>query len=169
MGVANATIRNSTLGHMGVNAIGSGVLTVENSTINSNTFIMLRTDYGSTWQGEVFIRNCVFVPAAGKPVNASIIGGANSGQHDFGYICYMPERITIENLRINDSNHPEPYGGPAIFSNFNPEMTDTSYHETFPFVRTREVILRNITTASGKKLMLSSNPFLFRNVKVTTD
>jgi len=169
MGVANATIRNSTLGHMGVNAIGSGVLTVENSTINSNTFIMLRTDYGSTWQGEVFIRNCVFIPAAGKPVNASLIGGANAGQHDFGYICYMPERITIENLRINDSNHPEPYQGPAIFSNFNPEMTDTSYHETFPFVRTREVILRNITTASGKKLMLSSNPFLFRNVKVTTD
>ena len=169
MGVANATIRNSTMGHMGVNAIGSGVLTVENSTINSNTFIMLRTDYGSTWQGEVFIRNCVFVPAAGKPVNASLIGGANSGQHDFGYVCYMPERITIENLRINDSNHPEPYEGPAIFSNFNPEMTDTSYHETFPFVRTREVILRNITTASGKKLMLSSNPFLFRNVKVTTD
>lgn len=169
MGVANATIRNSTLGHMGINAIGSGVLTVENSTINGNYLINLRTDYGSTWQGEVFIRNCVFVPAGGKPISTSLIGGANSSQHDFGYTCYMPERITIENLRINDSNHPESYQGPAIFSNFNPEMKNASYQETFPFVRTKEVILRNVTTASGMKLRLSDNPFLFKDVKVVTD
>jgi len=169
MGVANATIRNSTMGYMGVNVIGSGVLTVENSTINASTFIMLRTDYGSTWQGEVFIRNCVFVPAAGKPIIASLFGGANSSQHDFGYICYMPERITIENLRINDSNHPEPYEGPAIFWNFNPDMKDTSYHETFPFIRTREIILRNVTTSSGKKLRLSDNPYQFKDVKVVND
>ena len=169
MGVANATIRNSTMGHMGINAIGSGVLTVENSTINSSTFIMLRTDYGSTWQGDVFIRNCVFVPGAGKPINSSLFGGANSSKHDFGYTCYMPERITIENLRINDANHPEPYQGPAIFANFNPELKDTSYQEIFPFVRTREVILRNVTTASGMKLRLSDNPFLFKDVKVVTE
>jgi hypothetical protein len=169
MGVANATIRNSTLGHMGINAIGSGMLIVENSTINGITLIMLRTDYGSSWQGEVFIRNCVFVPAGGNPISASLIYGANSGQHDFGYICYMPERITIENLRIDDSNHPEPYQGPVIFSDFNPEMKDSSYRETFPFVRTREVILRNVTTASGKKLRLSDNPFLFKDVKLVTD
>lgn len=169
MGVANATIRNSTLGHMGINAIGSGVLTVENSTLNGYSLINLRNDYGSTWQGEVFIRNCVFVPASGKPINSSLIGGANSSQHDFGYTCYMPDRITIENLHINDSNHPESYRGPAIFSNFNPEMKDASYKETFPFVRTKEVILRNVTTVSGMKLRLSDNLFLFKDVKVVTD
>ena len=169
MGVANATIRNSILGHMGINAIGSGVLTVENSTINGNSLINLRSDYGSTWQGEVFISNCIFVPAGGKPINTSLIGGANSSQHNFGYTCYMPERITIENLRINDSNHPKSYQGLAIFSNFNPEMKDASFKETFPFVRTKEVILRNVTTASGMKLRLSDNPFLFKDVKVLTD
>ena len=166
MGVANATIRNSTLGHMGINAIGSGVLTVENSTINGYALINLRSDYGSTWQGDVFIRNCVFVPSGGKPVSSSLIGGSNSSQHDFGYICYMPERITIENLRIDDTNHPETYKGPAIFSNFNSNMTDATYQETYPFVRTKEVILRNVTTASGLKLRISDNPFLFKDVKV---
>ncbi len=152
MGVANATIRNSTLGHMGINAIGSGIFTVENSTIRGRTLINLRSDYGSTWQGEIIIRNCIFVPAGGRPASASLIGGSNSGQHDFGYTCYMPERITIENLHIDDSNHPEDYQGPAIFANFNPQMTDDSYQEKFPYVRTREVILRNVTTASGKDL-----------------
>ena len=169
MGVANATIRNSTLGHMGINAIGSGLLTVENSTINGYALINLRSDYGSTWQGDVLIRNCVFVPSGGKPANSSLIGGSNSSQHDFGYTCYMPERITIENLQINDANHPESYKGPAIFSNFNPAMKDASYQETFPFVRTQEVILRNVSTASGMALRLSDNPFLFKDVKVRTE
>jgi hypothetical protein len=169
MGVANATIRNSTLGHMGINAIGSGTFTVENSTIRGRTLINLRSDYGSTWQGEFIIRNCVFVPAGGKPVSASLFGGSYSGQHNFGYTCYMPERITIENLRIDDSNHPENYQGPAIFANFNPNLTDDSYVEKFPYVKTREVILRNVTTASGKALRLSDNPFMFRDVKITND
>jgi hypothetical protein len=169
MGVANATIRNSTLGHMGINAIGSGILTVENTTIRGRSLINLRSDYGSTWQGEILIRNCVFVPAGGRPTSASLIGGSNSGQHDFGYTCYMPERITIETLHIDDSNHPEDYQGPAIFANFNPQMTDDSYQEKFPYVRTREVILRNVTTTSGKDLRLSDNPFMFKDVKVDTD
>ena len=168
MGVANATIRNSTLGHQGINAIGCGIFTVENTTIHGRSLINLRSDYGSTWQGELVIRNCVFVPAGGRPISASLIGGSYSGQHDFGYTCYMPERITIDNLRIDDSNHPANYHGPAVFANFNPSMTDDSYVEKFPYVRTREVILEDVTTASGKALRLSDNPFMFKDVQVTT-
>lgn len=166
MGVANATIRNSTLGHQGINAIGSGTFTVENSTVYGGNLVNLRSDYGSTWQGELIIRNCVFVPSGGRPVSASLIGGSNSGQHNFGYTCYMPERITIENLKIDDSKHPENYQGPAIFGNFNPKMTDESYQEKFPYVRTREVILKNVTTTSGKTLRVSDNTFMFKDVKV---
>ena len=166
MGVANATIRNSTLGHMGINAIGTGIFLVENSTIRGRSLINLRRDYGSTWQGQFVIRNCTFVPAGGQEASASLINGSYSGQHDFGYTCYMPERITIENLQIDDSSHPEDYEGPSIFGNFNKEMTDDSYIEKFPYVRTKEVILRNVTTASGKELRLSDNAFMFKDVKV---
>jgi hypothetical protein len=169
MGVANATIRNSTLGHMGINAIGSGRLTVENSTIRGNALINLRNDYGSTWQGELVIRNCVFVPAGGRRSSPSLISGSYSGQHDFGYTCYMPERIIIENLHIDDANHPENYQGPAIFSDFNPQMTNDAYQEKFPYVITKEVMLRNVTTASGKALRVSDNMFMFRNVKVKNE
>ena len=165
-GVANATIRNSTLGHMGINAIGSGTLVVENSTIRGRSLINLRSDYGSTWQGEFIIRNCVFVPADGRPSNASLISGFYSGQHDFGYTCYMPERITIENLQIDDSNHPADYQGPAIFRNFNPDMTDDTYQEKFPYIKTKKVILRNVKTASGKALRVSDNPIMFQHVKI---
>jgi len=167
MGVANATIRNSTLGHQGINAIGSGRLIVENCTLNGGNLISLRSDYGSTWQGEFIIRNCVFVPAGGRRVSASLISGLNTGRHDFGYRCYMPERITIENLVIKDNNHPNGYQGPAVFGNFNPQMKDDSCKEEFPYIRTKKVVLRNVTTASGKQLRLSDNPFMFKDVQIT--
>ncbi|MFV0591443.1 MAG: hypothetical protein ACK5M7_08665 [Draconibacterium sp.] len=169
MGVANATIRNSTLGHQGINAIGSGTFIVENSTIRGRSLINLRSDYGSTWQGEFIIRNCVFVPSNGRPSIASLFGGSNSGQHNFGYTCYMPERIVIEDLTIDDSNHPENYSGPAIFANFNRKMTNESYVEEFPYVITKEVILRNVTTASGKKMRVSDNLYMFKDVNVKAE
>jgi hypothetical protein len=165
-GVANATIRNSKLGHQGINAIGSGTFIVENTAVSGWSLINLRSDYGSTWQGEFIIRNCVFVPSGGKPTVANLISGSYSGKHDFGYTCYMPERITVENLHIDDSNCPDDYRGPAVFANFNPQMTDESYQETFPYVKTKEIILKNVSTASGKALRISDNLFMFKDVKI---
>ena len=168
-GVANATIRNSTLGHMGINAIGTGVLTVENSTIRGRSLINLRSDYGSTWEGEFIIRNCTFVPAGGRPYNAHLINGSYSGKHDFGYTCYMPKKITIENLHIDDSNHLEGYNGIAIFGNINPSMKDDTYQEKYPYVVTEEVVLKNVTTETKKPLRSSDNEYMFRNVEITKE
>lgn len=168
-GVANATIRNSKLGHMGINAIGSGTLLVENSTIYGNSMVNLRSDYGSTWQGEFILRNCTFVPNNGRPTTPYLIGGSYSGQHDFGYTCYMPEKITVENLTIDDSNHPEGYGGPFVLAHFNADYKDASYQEKYPYVKTKEVILRNVKTKSGKPVRLSSNMVMFRDVKMVVE
>jgi hypothetical protein len=166
MGVANGTIRNSSLGHQGINAIGTGTFLLENSRVYGRSLINLRQDYGSTWEGELVIRNTVFVPFGGQTASASLIGGRNVGQHDFGYPTFMPRRIIIENLHIDDSNHPEGYTGPAIFADFNPDKTDERHHEPFPIAVTEEVVLRNVTTASGKPLRVSDNEFMFRNVKI---
>ena len=78
----------------------------------------------------------------------------------------MPERITIENLRIDDSNHKKNYQGPAIFSKFNSKFKDDSYTEKYPYVKTKEVVLKNVTTASGKPLRVSDNTYMFKDVKV---
>jgi hypothetical protein len=169
MGVANATIRNSELGHMGVNAIGTGTFLIENSSVHGRNLIHLRPDYGSTWEGDFIIRNVKFVPAGGRTANPILIGGSNTGQHDFGYTTYMPERIILENLHIDDTNHPESYEGPAIFANFNPQMTDDSFQEAYPHIRPIEVILKNVTTSSDKPLRTSENPYPFRDVKIKKD
>lgn len=167
MGVANASVRNSTMGHAGINAIGCGTFTVENSTINGRTFISLRGDYGSTWEGEFIIRNCVFIPGGGAKTNATIIGGSYSGMHDFGYTCHMPERIIIDGLHIKDGNAPENYAGPAVFGDFNPRNTNSDYVEKFPYVITKEIIAKGVRSDSGKPLRISDNTHMFRNVKLT--
>jgi hypothetical protein len=78
----------------------------------------------------------------------------------------MPERITIDTLHIDDSRHPEGYRGPTIFADFNPRFTHDAYEERYPYVRTQEVILNGVTTASGKPLRTSKNPFMFKDVLV---
>ncbi len=45
-------------------------------------------------------------------------------------------------------------------------MTNDSFKEKFPYIITKEVIVKNVTTASGKALRISDNTFMFKNVKV---
>jgi hypothetical protein len=167
MGVVNATIKNSILGHQGINIIGSGLFLVENTKVNSWNFINLRGDYGSTFEGEIIIRNCEYVPRNGAQADAVLISGNYSGQHNFGYTCYMPSKITIDGLIINDINPPDGYKGPKIFAPFNNAYTSENYVEKYPYVITKEVEIKNLTIKSGKPYLISNNPFMFRNVKVT--
>ncbi len=169
MGVYNATIRNSTLGYMGINAIGFGKFHLENSTVRGRSLINLRSDYGSTWEGTFTIRNCVFVPSQRKSTTVSLFSGSNSGHHDFGYTCYMPKNIVIDRLYIDDSNQNEDYKTIAIFSDFNPKMIDKSFQEQYPYVKTEKVILKNISISSEKQLVVSENPYMFREVIIKKD
>jgi len=168
-GVANATIKNSTLGYQGINAIGFGNLTIENTTNYANNFVNLRSDYGSTWQGKLIIRNCTFIPDNGKSPGVNLIGGSNGGQHDFGYDCYLPEQIIIDNLKIEDANFSANYNGAAIFANFNPKMLNETFQETFPYIRNTTVVLKNIQTKSGKKLRVSDNTYMFKDVIIKNE
>ena len=166
MGVVNATIRNSKLGHQGINAIGFGTFLVENTTVRSRSFFNLRSDYGSTWRGDFIVRNCTFVPSGGKKAASALVHGISTDWHDFGYECYMPRRIVFDGLMIDDSRHPEKYDGPRIFSAFNSKNKGPEYVEKFPYKVTEEVVLRNVTTASGKDVVLGPNKYMFRDVKI---
>ncbi|MCL2410975.1 MAG: Ig-like domain-containing protein [Treponema sp.] len=96
-GVRNTTIRNSQLGWQGIQIIGCGLLTIENTTIRANHFIQLRLDFGSKWDGDVIIRNCIFIPAV---TWSRIIHTGNPGNHDHGYVAYFPHNITIDGFTI---------------------------------------------------------------------
>lgn len=164
MGVSGGyTIRRCTLGYAGLNAIGRGLLLVEDATLHGYSLINLRSDYGSTWEGEVVIRNCRWIPGAGRPMTPRLLSMSNDGTHDFGYPCFMPETVTIDGLHVDDSKHPENYDGMYLFSDPGNGKAEAGPH---PYVIGRNVTIRGLTTASGKKPQLSTSKRIVENVEL---
>ncbi len=161
MGVSGTyTIRRCTLGHMGLNAIGRGLLTVEDATLYGRTLVSFRGDYGSTWEGDLVIRNCRWIPACGERAWPHMIGVSNDGTHDFGYPCSMPREITVDGLFVDDSNCPEDYEGLFLFTDPGGEHegdgdVTPAADRPFPYKRCEKLTVRGLSTASGKKPRLS--------------
>lgn len=166
-GVCNATIRRTTLGYQGINAIGFGTLLVEDSTVKGDNFISLRTDYGSFWNGEFVIRNCRYVPKGGRSAVPCLVNEANDGTHDFGYPCMMPRRVTVDGLYVDDSNHPSSYSGGSVFGDPNAKNTGPDYVEKYPYTVTERLSMKDVTTASGLPLKTDLNGWMFRNLQVS--
>lgn len=159
-GVRNVTLTNCEFGHTGVNVVGSGTLRLENCIVHRKSLIALRDDYGSSWEGEIIARNCkLIVPEKAK--NVSLLRGSNAGKHDFGYTCYLPGKIDIENLVIDDSRVSDKnYEGPLIFGKFKRDVDEEGL---YPSVAKGVINLRNVEVASGKPLEVSLDPEMFRD------
>jgi len=105
-GVYNATIKNTTIGHT-LSLIGAGVVHIENTTKTGGTsFISFRGDYGYLWRGDVIIKNCTMKTESNMPSVPILAGGWNESwvDWDFGYDLYMPQNITIDNFKCDNSD-----------------------------------------------------------------
>jgi len=189
----NGTLRNSIIGHSGVLLIGSGTFLLENTEVHAHNLIGLRSDFGSSWEGDIIIRNSVFRPLND---NVVLISVTNDGWHDFGMPTFMPRNICIDGLMIYDGNRrffrfsftPPFYNfGPSIFSANHPYGNDALFVTLFwdaltnqwfrrpphPIAPTERVTLRNVETESGRCLRVSKNIFrfsacpIFGNIRVT--
>ena len=165
MGVSGSyIIRRCTLGYMGLNAIGRGQLIVEDSTLYGRSLINFRSDYGSTWEGDVVIRNCRWIPNSGKTCWPYMISARNDGAHDFGYPCFMPREITIDGLFVDDSNHPNNYRGMYFLSDPDGGKNIKQTPRPFPYKRCQTLRVRGLKTASGKKPHISPNAQIEKSV-----
>ena len=101
-GIYNVTLRNSIFEH--INFIGDGTLTLEDVTIYvdpKKRAITLRGDYGSHWQGDVIMKN-VDLKYENKVSGNKDIHLIYSEWHNhyFGYTCYLPNDIYMENVNL---------------------------------------------------------------------
>ena len=159
-GVRNVTLTGCEFGHTGVNVVGYGTLLLDDCIVHRKSLVALREDYGSSWEGELIVRNCkLIVPKGAK--NVSILRGSNAGKHDFGYTCHLPERIEIENLVIDDSRvSSKDYQGPLVFGKFK----RTAGEEVpYPFIAKGVINLKNVEVSSGKPLGVGLEPEMFRD------
>ena len=91
-GMHNATITDSTLG-FGILVIGGGRLYIENVyRVSEGSFILLREDYNSVFDGDLIIKNC----RMGASITSIIKGSWRS--FDCGLPNYMFRTVTIEGL-----------------------------------------------------------------------
>ena len=94
-GVYNASIINGSMVD-NVRLIGGGTFLLEDSTIFGNEVVSLRADYGSTWRGDIIIKNSV-LRNGGTCCIADITWYYD---WDFGYVTHMPTNIIVDNLRL---------------------------------------------------------------------
>ena len=165
MGVKDVTLTNCTFGHMGVQMVGFGTILMDNCEVRASRLIAFRTDYGSSWKGDVVVRNCRFAPVQKSLKELNLITGNNDGTHDFGYNCCLPENITLEDLVIDDSVvKNENYAGPMIFGTFG---RDVSKPGLLPYKAEGQIFLNHVTVTSGKPLGLSENEEMFSQYKIS--
>ncbi len=152
-GVLNATVKNSVLGHHGIKLIGMGTALIENTTVVSSSFVDLRADYGSTWNGDLIIRNCKFYPTG---ITNNIINAENSEDHDFGYTCYMPQRVEIDGFFVHS------VGMNFVFSMVNSKHLTSSYNAEYPVVAPQEITVNNFSDLLFGNLFVSANTAIFK-------
>ena len=162
--ITNVTIKNCTLGHQSVQLVGYGTVLIENCEIHGTRMISLRGDYGSTWDGDIIVRDCI-MKAYPKNKELSLIYGFNNGSHDFGYPCQLPSSITIERLIIDDSQvtDTEKYTGPTVLHSFERKAEE---EEPFPFGTTCKITLKDVSVTSGRPLKIAPNPEAFPGLTV---
>lgn len=149
-GVANATIKNSTIGHGGATIIGYGTMLIENSTFYGQQMLSLRSDFGSSWEGDIIIRNSRLY--CNNISNCSIIVADNSQDHDFGYTCYMPKNVIIEGL------YTDTYLQTYVFNVKTHSADETA---PFPYIPTESVSVIGCSSLGTKNIALSpKNNFL---------
>jgi len=135
-GVYNATIKNTVLGR-NFNIIGAGTLLVENvERLSGDNFLWLRSDYGSTWNGDMIFRNC----RAKGADNYSILG-AGWTDWDFGYACYLPANLTIDHFVLEGKETCYVY--PSSIANLDAEKVKKSKN---PYAGTQTLTVQNEET-----------------------
>ncbi len=129
-GTYNATIVNCEIGHQNISIIGSGTLILEDTVVYGNNLIVLRGDYGSTWQGNVIIRNVDW-----RNTGTATVFSASWHDHYFGYTCYLPEDIVIDGLTLS-------YG--TKFYIFGSISTSSQTSTTNPYVMPQRITVSGV-------------------------
>jgi len=164
-GVYNVDIRRCTFGHQGIRFVGFGLFTVEDTTVRSSNLILLRGDYGATFDGKIVIRNCIFDPQSQLWSKSELINARNECDHYYGYKCFFPE-IEIDGLIIKDDNVTTGYNGIYILPVYTETDAWKTADEKCKYYTPGRISLSGIVTSSGTPYKICRLPELYPGLKV---
>ncbi len=159
-GVHNLNIENCQIGICGITVQGSGELNISNTTNSGRSaFINLRDDYGSSWNGNINIKDCTLKETQfPRIIHFKIIHDKDGQLHDYGYDLYLPN-IKIDGLTIEDNNIPAENENIYIYDN-NKNFTGIENGDIRNnYILPKNITIENYQTTTGRKLKLFSNQF----------
>ena len=158
-----------------VNLVGGGDMIIENTTFEQRdrTIINLREDYGSTWRGNILLKDCTVIPSDTERFSKDLyVIGERWVNHDFGYPCFVPN-VTVDNIHITkerdfqffniDDNNKEPIK--TVFTEKNLHLDTLSDGTENKNKLTPPEYLRVINNKSGHSIKLVDVP-IFENTAV---
>ena len=156
-GVRNANIKNSSLQSFRI--IGGGDIVIENCHVYSSLLIGLREDYGSTWHGNIIVKDVTLHNP--KPCSFLYAIWYN---HDFGYQTYMPETIIIDNFSITNGDSIQLITAPFIEQSKNIFCEEINGEPNKnKMIPPKKIIIRN--NKSGLKYILPESDF-FKDTEI---
>ena len=155
-GLHNARITNCTLG-FGILVIGGGELYIENVyRVSGGTFVLLRSDYNSVFDGDVTLKNC----RMGKNVN-SILNGVWRSFYN-GLPNYVGRNINVDGLTVDENKQVYIYD---IWGAVKDAVNDTVNKLYLP----KSVKVSGVAGSDGSnvELLASKRDDAFSTVKIT--
>lgn len=159
-GVHNATILNSRLAVLAIT--GGGTFRIENSRLEGYPyFFSFRGDYGSTWNGDIIVRDCTFRPPKGSGGHFSVC--QNDGSHDYGYPCHMGRTITVDGLKVENG---APGKSDAAFTWFCTYVDERDPKAPYPYHLPEKVTIRNASCSNGLPPRRCNKPKFFEGLEI---
>ena len=128
-GIYNLTVRDSYVGYHGFTLVGQGVLQIDNTTVESSQFITFRWDYGSFWNGDIYIRNCTHKYQGIYAFKFANLAISLEGDkvHDYGYETHLPN-MYFENYSVQMNGQATYY----FIGNFEDKRTEYASPSYWP-------------------------------------
>ena len=172
-----------------INVIGGGTLNIIGTKrYAGDEFISLRGDYGATFEGDMLIKDCTYYATAeyntekggtydqnARLAKAYVIGsGVTNGSYgvgtkyeasyytwDFGYKCYMPQVITVDNLTSYAQSL-------AVFNDIDDKHFIKQSADDGIYEPTKKIIFKNMTDAEIAAIPNCFNPSTYTRVASIT-
>jgi len=180
-GVYNASIINGSEVTY-VRLIGGGTFLVKDSQINAGNTeekvaISLRSDYGSTWNGDIILENCTIKSGTAK---LTLIGATYNYDRYFGYKVYMPQNIIVDNLTIVGHDL-QLQTTPLVIFEINEDadvshdptgdkvtVGGTEYDNTNPVEITKSIVFKNCGNTIAN-ITVSNDTWFYENITYTVE
>lgn len=166
MGTYNLTVKDSHIGYRGILAVGFGTMNIERVTSYSKYFVYLRKDYGSYWNGDINITDCVWKLDEDTLAPWLVFSSyKTNGEYGFDtitedgetYYGTMPTTINVNgfvldaskitNISFNNTNGFQIFSNPIDKLNFvvnDANLANRSVYK-YPLRITKEVKLKRLT------------------------